>query len=242
MHVENLNTVPKTFSRQADAYEKAGIPADFTIDLPFAANYESLFNVEALQAIGIEPVGLARQLDQVYLENIGNNLASRIKTAAKKSQPLPTQADLDELIAAYDFSGARTTSSEGLSSDERTLFSEIKKYCRKAFVTDKVFNQNGFYVTRIQTGKEAGEVAAKLEAGEDVSLPKGTLALDEFNAFVQAAFDGTVVEVSDAEGMSHTIDFGSEVMQQWLSQPREDAARIIERNKAGAVAPLPFEV
>lgn len=232
MRTENLQTVSKTFAVQGQ---------DMTLNLPFAANYEHFLNVEAFTELGVDALGVARQLDQVTVENIRNNAASRFKTAAKKGLPLPTQTDIDALVLAYDFTGTRASSEAGMSSAERILFSEIKKYCRKAFV-DKVFNQGGFYVTRIQTAKEVEELAAKLEAGGEAAVPKGTLPLDEFDAFVQAAFDGTEVEVADAEGNSHTIDFSTEAWYNWLQPARDEAERIIAKNKVGAVAPAPLAV
>jgi len=232
MRTENFQSVPKTFAVQG---------VDMTLNLPFAANYERFFNVEAFTEAGVDALGVARQLDQVTVENIRNNAASRFKTAAKRGLPLPTQTDIDALVAAYDFTGARASSEAGMSSAERILFSEIKKYIRKAFV-DKVFNQNGFFVTRIQTANEAKELAEKQEAGEEVSVPKGTLPLDEFDAFVQAAFDGTEVEVADAEGNSHTIDFAADAWQSWLEPAKDEAARLIAKSKVGAVAPLPLAV
>jgi hypothetical protein len=232
MRTQNLPTVRKTFAVQG---------YDMDIALPFAANYDKFLNVSALAEIGVDALGVARQLDQVTVENVRNNAASRFKTAAKKGLPAPTQTDIDNLILAYDFTGARASSEAGMSSDERTLFSEIKKYCRRAFV-DKVFNQGGFFVTRIQTAKEAEELAAKQEAGEEVSVLKGTLPLDEFNDFVQAAFDGTEVEVADAEGNAHTINFADNAWQSWLQPARDEAERIIAKNKVGAVAPAPLAV
>jgi hypothetical protein len=254
-----IGTLPEqrvtAFSRQAKLYESAGLSPDMTIPQPFAANYDYIFNNpsktahEVFAEMGIDGMGFARQADQLGKENIGNNLAARIKAAAKAKRPLPTQEDLDALVLAYDFSGARTTSEEGMSSDERTIFAEIKKYCRRAFVGG-VFNQPGsFNVTRIETAKEAearAKAAAKLEAGESLDkdetteVPSGTLPLEEFDNFVSAAFAGTEVEFSDAEGNTYSIDLGDEAMRAWLQPAKDEAARLIEQRKVGAVAPAPL--
>lgn len=76
----------------------------YSIPQPFTAEQFSWAD-----EIGAEPAGLASQANQVLAENLGNNIAARIKKAQKEGTAIPTQEDMDAAYAAYDFSGSRTS-------------------------------------------------------------------------------------------------------------------------------------
>jgi len=131
---ENTPTRPRTV--QGDLYEAAGQP-DFSFDIPRPFTPEMFAEIAA--DLGIAAQGLSNQNNQLLAENLGNLMAARVKAAAKANEaleegedptPLPSQADMDELIASYDFSGVRTGSgvSTGLSALERAIY----KYARRA--------------------------------------------------------------------------------------------------------------
>lgn len=128
-----LDTTP---NRQRIIQEKAYIAAGisdmaFNVPQPFLPEmFEHL-----REELGIDPVGLARQVNQVYAENLANNMASRIKKAAgKEGVELPTQADMDELATSYDFSVRTATAAFGSSFDKifhRTASAFIRKLLKK---------------------------------------------------------------------------------------------------------------
>lgn len=254
LKLDNIETTSKQFSRQVKIYEKAGLNPDFTIELPFAANVDLFLNTQALIEVGIDPTGLARQMDQVFIENIGNNLAQRIKAAEKKGTALPDQSVVDEMVAAYDFTGICATSEEGMSTEERTIMAEIKKTIRR-LISSGVFanlDSNGqktsnpkevaFNAIRIQTGPEAN--------GEK-ETPAGSVPLENYNEVVSAAYQGTAVEFEDGNGNSATLDFSVEPIINEHGQAtnltgvielaRREAARILERNRTKAT-PLTVNV
>ena len=122
--------------RQRIIQEKAFIAAgindmSFNIPQPFIpAMFEAL-----REELGIDPVGLARQVNQVYAENLANNMASRIKKAAgKEDTDLPTQVDMDELALSYDFSVRTATAAFGSTFDKifhRIASGFIRKLLKK---------------------------------------------------------------------------------------------------------------
>jgi len=117
---------------QEKAYVAVGITdMAFNIPQPFLPGM-----FEALRdELGIDPVGLARQVNQVYAENLANNMASRIKKAAgKEDVDLPTQADMDELALSYDFSVRTATAAFGSTFDKifhRIASGFIRKLLKK---------------------------------------------------------------------------------------------------------------
>jgi hypothetical protein len=102
--LKNESTPTRTRVVLEEAYAQAGQPNHtFTIPQPFTPEM-----IQGVAEVGANAAGVAQQLNQVLAENLSNNIASKVRNAAKAGQPLPTQADMDELYAAYDFSGSRS--------------------------------------------------------------------------------------------------------------------------------------
>jgi hypothetical protein len=255
MKLEGLSTLPKQFSRQVRVYEAAGLPPDMEIQTIFAANVDTFLNTQALIDAGIDPMGLARQMDQVLIENIGNNLSQKVKAAVKKGLNLPDQDIVDAMLAAYDFTGVRTVSEEGMSTAERTVIAEIRKAIR-ALISGGSFaslgpdgaktkdaSQIAFNAMRVQTGPEAN--------GEKPT-PPGSVPVENYDAVVQAAYACTEVEFEDGNGNTATLDFSIEPSINEHGQAtnltgvvelaRQEAARIIERNKSKAVPTVEIQI
>lgn len=215
MKLNNLPNPPRqvSFSRQAELYEEAGIEdPSVTLPLPFASNYDHFLNVEALQAAGIDPVGLARQMDQVLKENLGNALASLVRRAAATKAALPDQAKFDELFAEYDFSGIRTASSESLSSEDAAIRTELRKAIRALLKSGSLHPEgigpNGETLVSIlvQTAKEA----------EENVLPANKVPVEVLDTLVEAAAEGGTAQIewtncSNPENNGvYAIEFGGE--------------------------------
>jgi len=217
MKFDSLPNAPRTvsFVRQAEAYEDAGLTPDeyqFSISLPFATNYEHFFNVAALEAAGINPVGLARQLDQVEKENLGNAFAAQVRKAVARKSTLPTQAKLDELLAEYDFSGVRVASGESLSAEDNAIRTEIRSTLR-ALLRSGSLHPEGVDAsgnTLVSTGIQTKDEAEKNE------LPAGKLDLDTFESLVEAAVEGGVAPIdwdnckNPENNGTYQIDFSGE--------------------------------
>jgi hypothetical protein len=254
LKLDHLDFPTKRIARQIADYESAGLDPNFEIPQPFAANVETFYNVSALSDAGIDALGLARQDDQVLGENIGNNLAQRIKAAVKKGTDLPDQSVVDAMVLAYDFTGTRATSEEGMSTEERTVLAEIKKSLRRlisggAFATLDANSQKtsnpetvAFNAVRVQTGPEA--------RGEK-ETPVGSVPLENFEELVSAAYQGSSVELEDGNGNVATLDFSvAPVISEHgqaanltgvVELAKQEAARILERNRTKA-APLVVNV
>lgn len=191
--MKNLPSTCKshTFVRQEADYEAAGLSAEREILLPFDL---SCVNEEVLTERGLQPAGVVRQLNQVTVENIGNALGSKIRAAVAKKEALPTQADVDKLVASYDFSGLRTTGEAGMPESERMVRAELRSLLRSV-ARDGAFDPEGKSLS-IQTEKEA-----KAE-----TLPAGKISIENFNNLVEAAAEGVEFEFNTI-----TFDFGAEV-------------------------------
>ena len=255
MKFASLETRTKTFSCQVAIYKAADLPSNMEIQLPFATNVDTFLNVEALVEHGIDPMGLARQIDQMTVKNVSNNLSQRIKSAVKKNQPLPDQSTVDAMVAAYDFTGIRATSEEGQSVEERTLISEIRKALR-GLVSDGSFamlDLNGnktldpaevvFNAVRVQTGPEA----KGLKETASNSVPR-----DNFAQVVSAAYEGGIAEIEDGNSNIATLDFSIEPLfnedNQALNLPgvvtlaRQEATRILANFSAKSVPAAAFQI
>lgn len=255
MKLEGLSTLPKQFSRQVAAYEAVGLSPDMEIQVPFATNLDTFLNTQALINAGIDPMGLARQMDQVLVENLGNNLSQKVKAAIKKGTALPDQSVVDAMLAAYDFTGVRIVSEEGMSTEERTIIAEIRKAIRSlisggSFASlgadgKKTRNRDevAFDAVRVQTGPEAKG---------DKQTPPGSVPVENYEAVVAAAYSNSEVELEDGNGNSATLDFSVPPSFNEHGQPtnltgvieaaRQEAARILERNRAKAVAPVEIQI
>lgn len=134
-----------------DAYVSAGNPNfTFTIPQPFTAEM-----VKGVTEVGASPEGVAQQLNQVLAENLSNNLASRIRAAQKANADLPTQVDMDELYAAYDFSGSRSRSSVSGSLFDRLFAKTAGNFIRK-LIKKKGYQSIAAPVTVAKRGEEPG--------------------------------------------------------------------------------------
>lgn len=255
MNFTDLETTTKKFSRQIAAYEASGLQPDMEIQLPFAANVDMFLNTTTLVEHGIDPMGLARQMDQILVENIGNNLSQKVKAAVSKKLPLPDQSTVDAMLAAYDFTGIRTTSEEGMSTEERTIISEIKKALR-SLISGGAFSNLGadggktrvpedvaFSATRIQTGPES-------RGNKDT--PAGSVPLENFEEVVAAAYQNAIVDFEDGNGNTAALDFSIEPginehgqavnLTGVIELARQEAAHILERNRAKAVPTMDIQI
>lgn len=141
------STPIRTRTIQGEAYED---DFSFTIPQPFTAEH-----VAGVTALGANPNGVAQQLNQVLAENLGNNMASRIKKAVKAKATLPTQEDMDELYKTYDFTGMRSSSVAIGSLFDRLFYKEAGNFLRKLF-KKKGYQDMSAPVTVAKKGEEAG--------------------------------------------------------------------------------------
>lgn len=262
MRFDTLPNEPtiRKFARQIDAYKAADLDPDMEIPVGFLANYDYIFNNpektahEVFIEMGIKGTGIAGQMDQTEVENIGNNFAQRVKAAQKKKTNLPNQSIVDDMVAAYDFSGAKSTSGESMSTEERTIIAEIKKAVRQLISDGNFANLNEageqttnpkeviFNAVRVQTGPEAAGTK-KDKDGNVVPTPPGSVSIEDFDNMVVAAFNKEVVEFEDGSGSGRvaTVDFGEAPefndhglptnFSGKIEVAHREAARILERNR-----------
>lgn len=166
------NNPTKTFVRQAEDYEAAGLDPTMTIIMPFTADDDK----ESIIAKGAKWPGLMRQMNQVLRENIGGSHGARARAAISKKQPLPTQTDVDKLVTNYDFSGARLTSELGMSEEEKS-FRSVLRARLKELLRVGVFSADSETKLTVQTAKENSQKM----------LPDGKISVEEFDSLVEAA-------------------------------------------------------
>lgn len=153
-----------------DTYAEKGQPDfQFQIPQPFTAEH-----VAGVAELGANPNGVANQLNQVLAENLCNNIAARVRTAVKKDQPLPTQADMDALYNVYDFSGLRQSSGSATS-----LF-------------DRIFTRlASSFVKRLLKKKGYQEMSAPVTVAKQGEVPTGNqISYDAFEAEVSRLVEG----------------------------------------------------
>lgn len=127
-----MNITPETPVRekviQEKIYAAAGVENhSFTVPQPFTADmFENLRDL-----LGIDPNGLAKQVNQVFSENLANNISSHIKRAASAEEDLPTQETMDELAASYDFAGVRAASTAFASTFDKIFHRTAGQFIRK---------------------------------------------------------------------------------------------------------------
>ena len=255
MNFNDLQTTTKKFSRQIATYEAAGQAPDMEIQLGFAANVETFLNTEAFIQHGIDPMGFARQMDQVTVENIGNNLSQKIKSAVAKKQPLPDQAVVDAMSTAYDFTGTRTTSEEGMSTEERIVVAEIKKALR-SLISSGAFAMLGHDGTKTRDPAEVAFNAIRVQTGPEAKggkeTPPGSVPLDSFTTLVATAAENGIAELEDGNGNSASLDFSAEPVINEHGQAlnitgvvelaRQEAARILIRNRAKTIPQVEIQL
>ena len=98
----------------------------YNIYQPFTAEHFS-----GAEELGVSAVGVANAMNQVFTENTGNNIATRIRNADKNGTPRPTQADADALMAAYDFTGARASAGAAGTMFDRLFWKNASAFVRK---------------------------------------------------------------------------------------------------------------
>lgn len=140
---------------------------EFQIPRPFQPEH-----FEALTSLGVDAGGAARSFNQLLAENVTNNIGSKIKSirdyndtleAAQNEgkrledepRPFPTQTDVDEYIAAYDFSGVRESTGEStaMSIRERELWKLAKRTIRE------ILKSNNMKVAKKDEEPADGEVS-----------------------------------------------------------------------------------
>ena len=173
--------------RQRIIQEKAFIAAGIT-DTAF--NIPQPFLPEMFEALrdelGIDPVGLSRQVNQVYAENLANNMASRIKKAAgTEGAELPNQADMDVLAESYDFSVRTATTAFGSTFDK--IFHRIASSFIRKLLKKKGFQELPAPVTVAKKNSETlaeGQISFEDFEVEVIRLTEGEGPWEEKEAFI----------------------------------------------------------
>lgn len=217
MHYEVLPNVPTTarLVRQEKLYREADVDGEVVARLPFATNVNYFFNEDAFEKAGINLQGFARQVDQVFKENLGNLWNAKIK---KSTDGLPTQEQFTNLESSYDFSGVRAPSSEeGMSAEERVVRNEIRKLLR-SYISGGAFKVLGISSVQSLTEVKKGE------------LPAHKLDLDKFEEIIAAAYENDVVVVAETDKGQAKLDFSED--PQWQDEVDEIGNRIPENFSA----------
>jgi hypothetical protein len=184
MNLDSIsNPTRKTIVRQKKAYEERDLDGAVSTPLPFDTND---FNADALEAKGFSIGGLVRQMNQVFLENVGNNWGAVIRKAIKNGTPLPSQAEFDKIVCAYDFTGVRraSTSDDDLSEEERIFLSELRKQLKLALRAGSFSTAEPRVAMTVQTKKEA----------ETDTCPENKMTLEDFDSLVAAAAEKAVFD------------------------------------------------
>jgi len=191
---------------QGDAYKAAGME-DFAFPMPRPFVEEDF--TEVAKRLAISAAGLANTCNQTLAENLGNNLAQKIKAAVKfndelaeaqengkredeELRELPDETDLDEMVANYDFTGVRAgggTSTASMSPLQKAIY----KFARQLIRT--ILRENGM-----------GDMAAPVTVAKRDSEPAD-------NQISYATYEALVEELAEGEGR-----WGDE-----LAEVREDA-------------------
>lgn len=190
---------------QGEAYEEAGQPGfSFTIPQPFVS--DDFTSVGA--RLGISPAGLAVQTNQVLAENLGNNMAARIKKAVKDKTDLPTQEDMDSLYSAYDFSGSRAGGAQFGSPYERHLWRLAANFIRK------LIKAKGYQ-----------SMSAPVTVAKKDTAPSG-------NQIDYDTFEAEVQKLIDEEGPWGEIDAFITLRTQLAEEAQSEADKEVESARA----------
>jgi len=179
---------------QESLYVEAEQPNfSFLIAQPFTV--EMLASAAA--AVGANAAGLVNQLNQVLAENLGNNMASRIKKAAKDNADLPTQADMDALYDGYDFTGIRSGTAFG-SMFDKIMFRLSGNFVRK-LIKQKGYQGLAAPVTVAKRGADAadGQISYEDFETEVTQLMEGEGPWGEKEAFIDLR--QSLVDEAEAE-------------------------------------------
>lgn len=166
---------------QESLYDDADLPNfSFLIAQPFTIDILA----NAADAIGANAAGLVNQMNQVLAENLGNNMASRIKKAAKDNTDLPTQEDMDTLYDGYDFTGIRSGTAFG-SMFDKIMFRLSGNFVRK-LIKQKGYQDIAAPVTVAKRGSDpaANQIDSDTFEGEVAQLMEGEGPWGEKEAFI----------------------------------------------------------
>jgi len=180
--LKSENTPMRFRTVMEEEYTKAGNPNfQFMIPQPFTAEH-----VVGVTEAGASPAGVANQLNQVLAENLSNNIAARIRAAVKANQLLPTQADMDMLYDAYDFSGTRASSVRSAN-----LFDRIFDRLAGAFIR-KLLKKKGYQnlsapvtIAKRDTDPEPNQISFEVFEAEVERLVYGEGPWAEVPAFIE---------------------------------------------------------
>jgi hypothetical protein len=192
--IRNETIASRTRVIQESLYDDAGMPG-FSFSIPQPATIELVTSLAL--AIGANPAGLANQLNQVLAENLGNNMAARIKKSAKDGTALPSQADMDALYDNYDFTGIRSASGFG-SMHDKILFRLSGSFIRK-LLKAQGYKDTAAPVTVAKRGADAaeGQIDYDTFESEVMQLMGGEGPWGEKDAFIDLR--ASLVEEAEAE-------------------------------------------
>jgi len=177
----NANTPTRKRVIQEGLYIEADQPNfSFSIPQPFTVEMVA----SAAEAVGANAAGLCNQMNQILAENLGNNMAARIKKAAKDNVALPTQADMDALYDGYDFTGIRSSTAFG-SMFDKIMFRLSGNFVRK-LIKQKGYQDMAAPVSVAKRGADAGDNQIDYETfeAEVTQLMEGEGPWGEKAAFV----------------------------------------------------------
>lgn len=165
----------------------------YAIPQPFTAEHFA-----GAEELGVSASGVAQQMNQVLAENIGNNIASRTRNADKNSTARPTQADVDALVAAYDFTGSRASAGSSGSLFDRLFFKNASAFIRK-LIKRKGYRDLPAPVTvaKKDEAPKAGQISFEDFEAEVVRLVEGDGPWAEVEAFANVRSD--LIEDTQAE-------------------------------------------
>lgn len=181
------NTPVRLRTIMEDVYEAAGFPDHrFYIPQPFTADHFA-----AVVEVGASPVGLANQANQLICENLANNLAAKVRAAIKNGTPLPTQADMDALYDAYDFSGVRASTGGVTTSLLDRLFARLAGQFIRKLIKKKGYQAMPAPVTvaKKDEAPAKGQISFEDFAAEVSRIVNGEGPWGEVEAFVDVRAD-----------------------------------------------------
>lgn len=181
---------------QGDAYADAGTPDHaFQIPQPFTASH-----FEGLSDLGVNAAGFANAANQLLAENLGNNMAGRIKKAVKDGTDLPTQEDMDALYAAYDFSGIRVSALASGSLFDKIMFRNAGQFIRR-LIKQKGYQDLPAPVTVARKGQEPddGQISYDTFEGEVGKLMSGEGPWGEVQAYIDLRDELTAASRAEEE-------------------------------------------
>lgn len=204
---------------QASTYEEAGKPIPkFRFPQPFDLSF---LNIAAFEALGLDPNGIVRTLNQtVAVENPRNTFAARIRAQAANGVYL-TQEDLDKLLERYDCSGIIRSRSDAtsLSTFERALRAVARELV-KSWAGSGLFSADGKPQTVQRNRKDP-------KTGEMVPEPlgPGKLSIQDYEDLVEALANGEVWEGEEVTAPHHGMAVGTTIRYDFARWDGENPVR-----------------